>query len=582
MAFADEAMDTTSADVEAVVEEVDTDNVVDAVEEVVDLTDENGDAATDEVAEDAIDEIVEEVTDEIAEMSEDEAAETVEEIEADITQEINALEDEAQKDPKKRVKLMRKMHHLKALLAKLRARLIKHNEKLRDRLHQVRNMAKVYEIRWGVLDQKERCPGVSYEDITAALDAGETPECDKNKQHYIGKVSVNTGELIVRKQVLFEKNDSVTVKAGSSIEFDSVISGHWDGLIVQYKPDEKSDEKLEITLNIGELNETFTPDELLTGRKQIGNGHMVEVKHLAQALQGVSKSDQNKLLEHKFDVQEKLAELRERMHRFYLLNKGGENVENIEEVIDEIGDYNFDEDSAGEIEEEIESALNELGDDASDAEVRSVRDRLKRIIAEIKAKAKVRKFAKKLIPFKDTDDDAWYTQYVAPVKDRGIISGYKDANGNELGEFRPANNITVAEILKIALETANEAKASGNPELSSALNHWAKGYVKKAEELGLDLVDGNVDLNRAATRGEVVRLVLEAVGIDPEEVASTDFSDVARGHKNARFIQYAADLGIVSGDDNASTFRPDAPINRAEAAKIANLIIEIVLGDAQF
>jgi hypothetical protein len=116
--------------------------------------------------------------------------------------------------------------------------------------------------------------------------------------------------------------------------------------------------------------------------------------------------------------------------------------------------------------------------------------------------------------------------------------------------------------------------------LAAALNHWAKAYVARAEELGLDIVgEGDADLNRPATRGEVIRMMLEAAGIEPDPIGGTSFSDVPPGHKHAAFIELGNELGIVSGDDNATTFRPNDPINRAEVSKIANQIIEILLGE---
>jgi len=128
------------------------------------------------------------------------------------------------------------------------------------------------------------------------------------------------------------------------------------------------------------------------------------------------------------------------------------------------------------------------------------------------------------------------------------------------------------------LETSNRGHSDGSPNLASALNHWAKGYVKRAEELGLNLVDAEgVDLNRPATRAEVIRMMLEAVGIDPEEITTTSFSDLAPGHLHSAFIEWAVEEGIISGDDNATTVRPDAPINRAEVAKIAKKILEYLL-----
>ncbi len=76
-------------------------------------------------------------------------------------------------------------------------------------------------------------------------------------------------------------------------------------------------------------------------------------------------------------------------------------------------------------------------------------------------------------------------------------------------------------------------------------------------------------------------MMLEALGVEPDAITKTSFSDLARAHKHAAYIEYAKELGIVSGDAGKTTFRPDAPVNRAEAAKIANQIIELLLGGSE-
>jgi hypothetical protein len=62
----------------------------------------------------------------------------------------------------------------------------------------------------------------------------------------------------------------------------------------------------------------------------------------------------------------------------------------------------------------------------------------------------------------------------------------------------------------------------------------------------------------------------EPEGEEPPAGEEGGFPDVP-GHWAEEFINGLADGGIVSGDDETGNFRPDDPINRAEAAKIVSL-----------
>ena len=519
------------------------------------------------------------------------AVKTLENVEQAVKDKINKLNVEAKKDPKKRVQLLKEIANLKKMQTQVRIKTFETNKKVVDKIKKIVHRPTVYEIRWGNLNNKTKvCTKVSTKELTDSLDKNQVPEkCLEGikKVDYTGKIGVSIGTLKVQKKVLFEANDKVTVASGSAIGFESVIAGHWDGLIVDYLPtsttsstNDVQKNEIEITISLGDLNQTFKGSEVL-GRKKIGNGHFIEIKPLINVLPGLTQAVQDRALQHKLNIQDKLSDLRKILQRLRLLNKGGAGVDELEKLIDEVGNYNFDDASATNIKTTIDKLLSELKDSVSTADIANKARILKDKISKTKLNASVRKFTTKLIPFKDTDDDQWYTKYVSAVKNRGIVSGYKDKNGKELGEFRPGNNVTVAEILKIGLETSIKGESKdGNkvPVLKAAANHWAKGYVLKGEELGLDLVKGNASLDKPATRGEVVRMMLEALDIKPKNVSSTSFSDLSASHKDAAYIQYAADLGIVSGDSGKTTFRPDAPINRAEVSKIADLINGIIIG----
>lgn len=189
-------------------------------------------------------------------------------------------------------------------------------------------------------------------------------------------------------------------------------------------------------------------------------------------------------------------------------------------------------------------------------------------------------------PFKDIRQGEWYAQYVTRVAQWGIVSGYKDTQGRALGLFGPGDPVTIAEILKMALEAAkvDEAGCKGIARHPQVREHWADIYIVCAEERGFRVLTHPVDINRPALRAEVLAIMHDAFGDDVPPLLST-FKDTAY-HPYEKDIAYAAALGIVSGDTDKAgnptgTFRPNDEVNRAEAAKIIyeKLKTQVLLGE---
>lgn len=175
--------------------------------------------------------------------------------------------------------------------------------------------------------------------------------------------------------------------------------------------------------------------------------------------------------------------------------------------------------------------------------------------------------------FGDVRSTDWFYRYVFSVARWGIASGYKNAAGQPTGIFGPGNTVTVAEILKMALKSAqvDETQCRGTPWFAQGEKHWARAYVLCAQERNMRLIQSAPDLNRPARRAEVLSVIFDAFGDEPPPLFSP-FKDTVN-HPLESDIAYAAALKMVSGDKDAAgnplgTFRPNDPIVRAEAAKI--------------
>lgn len=134
------------------------------------------------------------------------------------------------------------------------------------------------------------------------------------------------------------------------------------------------------------------------------------------------------------------------------------------------------------------------------------------------------------ILFSDVRVDEWYAPYISYVVEENIATGYRDINGKPTGEFGAANPITIAETLKMSLESAEEDLIGiSSPRNSSARGTWASAYVAKAEELHLTIMTPGKDVHKSATRGEVISIILQILRFPlriNEELVAQHFSDL--------------------------------------------------------
>ncbi len=159
---------------------------------------------------------------------------------------------------------------------------------------------------------------------------------------------------------------------------------------------------------------------------------------------------------------------------------------------------------------------------------------------------------------------------VKEVKERGhheaYMYGYPD------GTFRPNANITRAEaaamISRLKGYSLNDTTA---PEFKDSKVGWFKAAINAVFKNGLmkGYDDGNFRPNDKITRAEFAQMIKN---IDKSNSAVATFKDV-KGHWAEDAINQAFGNGRISGYPDG-TFRPDAPITRAEAVKIANSLFE--------
>lgn len=181
------------------------------------------------------------------------------------------------------------------------------------------------------------------------------------------------------------------------------------------------------------------------------------------------------------------------------------------------------------------------------------------------------------VVFSDVRIEEWFAPYIYTTAKLGIITGYKDRSGNPNGQYGPGDNVTVAQLAKIAHELTgiDEEKIRVPVQNARAKNQWFEKYFASAEQRWWEVYqDKRVDPSRNATRAEVIVTLLRALNVDRTWAEGKTFSDVSPNDTYASAIETAARDGLV---DAGGAFRPKDSINRAEISKIIAKAMELYI-----
>ncbi len=178
------------------------------------------------------------------------------------------------------------------------------------------------------------------------------------------------------------------------------------------------------------------------------------------------------------------------------------------------------------------------------------------------------------IVFQDVPSDAWYAADLEVAVLAGVVSGYKNTEGEFTGYYGPADNVTYAQAMKIAVEAAGYpveeyAKSEMYPD------HWASKYMQIGTEHKFVSTEGDAQpIDRPATRAEVALIIADAFDVEKGSMEDEHYTDVSDDTAHAYAIAGLTRDGVISGDKKANgelkyTFRPGSPVNRAETVKMA-------------
>lgn len=193
--------------------------------------------------------------------------------------------------------------------------------------------------------------------------------------------------------------------------------------------------------------------------------------------------------------------------------------------------------------------------------------------------------------FKDVPVSHWANENINRITEMGAFSGYED------GTFRPNNQITHEEFLKIVMSLIYDDEFDAMPENyvyladndKSNSNYWtnrwaawAQPYLTAALDTGI-VTDDDIDLGVAETpitRGEMAKIISRAVAyLGENEVSNgselsssiSDWNTIPAEYKN--YIAQAYSKGILAGYSDGS-FGSEKSLTRAEASAVVIRLID--------
>lgn len=148
--------------------------------------------------------------------------------------------------------------------------------------------------------------------------------------------------------------------------------------------------------------------------------------------------------------------------------------------------------------------------------------------------------------------------------------------GYDNGTFGPGRNMTRAEVAtmfaNLLTQRMEANKTYPNTFHDVPKNFWAANYIGYVQQFGIisGYADGSFRPNAPVTRAEFAVI---ASRFEKLTEGGKHFTDVPSAHWAAKYIDFAATRGWVTGYADG-TFKPENPISRAEVAAVTCRLLE--------
>jgi len=178
-----------------------------------------------------------------------------------------------------------------------------------------------------------------------------------------------------------------------------------------------------------------------------------------------------------------------------------------------------------------------------------------------------------VLRFNDIDDVAWAVDAINVLVANQIIAGYGD------GTFRPNNNITREEFVKIIVGAINVYDASAECDfIDVPKDNWSYRYIASMVNAGLinGISEYEFGLGQNITRQDMAVLAYRAAVYKNLTLAEKNATE--RFDDWDKIADYAIDsvsklqtAGIINGMGNGN-FVPEGLCTRAQAAKVVGML----------
>lgn len=134
----------------------------------------------------------------------------------------------------------------------------------------------------------------------------------------------------------------------------------------------------------------------------------------------------------------------------------------------------------------------------------------------------------------------------------------------------------VAALLAITLFIPTSSQAAGFPDVSTS--HWAYSSIQKLSNAKIinGYSNGMFGPNNQVSRAQAAKILANALKLPLESTYQTSYQDVPSTHWAYKEIRALTEKGVFS---NTTTFNPDAPLSRAQMAKLLVVAYQIKIDD---
>lgn len=173
--------------------------------------------------------------------------------------------------------------------------------------------------------------------------------------------------------------------------------------------------------------------------------------------------------------------------------------------------------------------------------------------------------------YKDVATNHWAYENISKLSESGLLKGYPD------GSFKPSKEVTYGEFLKMAVLSLGK-KDPANSISNDHKDHWASPYYEEGLTKGYYSKD-RVGLNKLSypiPRGDMALILSQMLGewdIKKHKEILDRIEDVDYRNPEEYHLVKIYDAGILTGYPDG-TFRPEATLNRGEAAAVISRFME--------